>query len=78
MSKNAHKNSTWKNEINFRKCPKSKCQGTLIHCQVRYKPRGPIHNELECSECSLIKKDSKFSNKNKLPRNFVKNAKHTT
>ncbi len=59
MAKNKHKQSLL-NDVNNRPCPKSKCHGKLIHCTVTYKPGGPIHNELECFDCGLIKKDPRY------------------
>lgn len=62
-SRNKHDKSTWQIDSNFKKCRKRNCTGTMIHCQVTYKPGGPVHNELECSNCSNITKDPKFSNR---------------
>ncbi len=62
-SKNKHWNSGWAADIDFKKCRKRGCTGTMISCEVTYKPGGAVHNELECSTCSNILKDPKYSNR---------------
>lgn len=72
---NKHSKSTWSNDVNNKKCPKRGCNGRLIHCTVSYKRRGPLHEELECSDCGLVKKDPRFrmQSKNKFaPRKFYR------
>ncbi|HLX54308.1 MAG TPA: hypothetical protein VKR58_10220 [Aquella sp.] len=63
-TKSKHFYSTWRNDI-ARKFPKRNCSGTLIHCVVTYRPGGPTNEELECSQCSYIRKDKRFNFKYK-------------
>jgi hypothetical protein len=73
-----HWRSTWASDTDFRRCPKRGCGGTLIHCITTYYPRGPMNNELECSNCSLVKRDPKFKRgrNNRAPQQRPSNNNH--
>lgn len=59
-SKNRHWKSLWLEDNSFKKCRKRSCTGTLIHCQVSYKPFGKLHDELECESCGNVTRDPRY------------------